>query len=357
MIHIVGAGPAGNYTAYQLARQQQAVTVHEEHNVIGNPIQCTGILTGNLTELLPIQKKYLVNTIKRVAVYSNHEEAHFKLQQKNYVVNRTLFDNHIATLAKKAGANYQTNSKYTGCTLEKKKIICDFSNGQQEANILIGADGPHSAVARSVNIYGKRRFYHGLQATVKKKFEKDLVEFYIGKHYIAWVVPENEELARIGVSSETIAGETYKWLLKKIGGKIVARQAGPIPIYEQGIQTSYQNRIFLVGDAAAQVKASTHGGIIPGMLAGQALAEAIVTKKNYETLWKKKLAKDLLIHALIKKMMDKFDDKNFDYLLQLMNKPNVQHLIETYDREFPKQYAMKLIKTEPRFLSFLTKLL
>src|SRR3989344_420282 len=356
MIHIVGAGPAGNYTAYQLAKKGQAVTVHEEHKTIGSPIQCTGILTGNLQELLPIKKDYLVNTIKRVKVYSKHQTADFKLQQKNYVVNRTDFDRYIASLAKKAGAHYQLNSTYEGCTLAKKHITCNFSNGQQEANILIGADGPHSAVARSVNIYDTRRFYHGLQATVKKTFEKDLVEFYIGKHYIAWVVPENENYARVGVSSETIAGDMYTWLLKTIGGKIVARQAGPIPIYERNLQTSYQNRVFLVGDAGAQVKASTHGGIIPGMIAGKALAEAIAEHKNYDTLWKKRLAKDLLIHGLIKKMMDNFDEKDFDYLLQLMRKPAVKNIIETFDREFPKHYATKLILREPRFLRFFTKL-
>ena len=103
MIRIIGAGPAGNYTASLLA-PHFPVEVHEEHKIIGDPIQCTGILTANLHNIISIKKNFLVNTIKRVEVYSKNEEAHFKLQEPNYVVNRTLFDTHLADLARQAGA-------------------------------------------------------------------------------------------------------------------------------------------------------------------------------------------------------------------------------------------------------------
>ena len=205
----MGAGPAGNYAAYLLAGEFD-VEVHEEHKEIGAPIQCTGILTGNLQELIKIDQQFLVNTIKRVRVQSKQNESHFTLQHPNYVVHRSFFDSHLAALAKEKGAHYHLHSKFLGCAVHAEKIHCQFSDGEQDADYLVGADGPHSAVARSVGIYGKRRFYHGLQATVKRDFERDLVEFYIGKHYIGWVVPENEEFARVGVSSETIASEKFK---------------------------------------------------------------------------------------------------------------------------------------------------
>ncbi len=356
MIRIVGAGPAGNYAAYLLADKFD-VEVHEEHKAIGEPIQCTGILTGDLKEFLHVEKQFLVNMIKRVRVYSKNNEARFTLQNPNYVVHRALFDSHIAELAKEKGAKYNLHSKFLGCAVHDEKVHCQFSDGEKDADYLIGADGPHSAVARSVGIFGKRRFYFGLQATVKRKFEKDLVEFYIGKHYIGWVVPENEEYARVGVSSETIAAEKFKEVIAKVGGKIVARQAGPIPIYQNGIKTSFREKVFLIGDAACQVKASTHGGIIPGLVAASALAQALKTGSSYDILWKKRLAKDLKIHAMIKKMMDNFSDDDFNYLLKLMNQERVQKIIEEHDREFPSRFATRLILKEPRFLRFLTKVL
>ena len=354
MIRIVGAGPAGNYAAYLLADKLD-VEVHEEHKEIGEPIQCTGILTGDLRDFMHIDKEFLVNTIKRVRVYSKNNESRFTLQNPNYVVHRALFDSSIAKLAREKGAKYNLHSKFLGCAVHDDKIHCQFSDGERDADYLIGADGPHSSVARSVGIFGKRKFYFGLQATVKRKFEKDLVEFYIGKNYIGWVVPESEEYARVGVSSETVAAEKFKDVLEKVGGRIAARQAGPIPIYQNGIKTSFKDKVFLIGDAACQVKASTHGGIIPGFVAAQALAQALKTGSSYDVLWRRKLAKDLRIHAMIKRMMDNFSDNDFDYLLKLMNQEKVQKIIEEHDREFPSRFAMQLILKEPRFLKFLAK--
>ena len=45
MITIVGAGPAGSYLAYLLAKQGEKVIVLEEHSAVGSPVQCTGIVT------------------------------------------------------------------------------------------------------------------------------------------------------------------------------------------------------------------------------------------------------------------------------------------------------------------------
>lgn len=355
MINIIGAGPAGNYAAYLLANDHN-VEVHEEHKTIGDPIQCTGIMTPDLKNLIKVSREFLINKIKRVKVYSKNEESFFNLKRPNYVVDRKFFDSHIADMARDRGAKYVLNSRFLGCKVENN-INVRFNNGNNECDYLVGADGPHSSVAKSVGIYGKRRFYVGLQATVKKKYEPDLVEFYIGKHYIGWVVPENEKFARVGVSSETISGPMFKEVMKLAGGEIVGRQAGAIPIYEDGIKTSYKNKVFLVGDAAAQVKASTHGGIIPGMIAATQLCEAIKTGKNYDKLWKKKIWKDLKIHSMIKKMMDNFNDNDFDYLLKLMNKDAVRKIVEEHDREFPSRFAFKLLMKEPRFLKFLTKLI
>jgi len=47
-ISIIGAGPAGNYLAYLLAKNSFDVCVFEEHKTVGLPVQCTGITTSYL---------------------------------------------------------------------------------------------------------------------------------------------------------------------------------------------------------------------------------------------------------------------------------------------------------------------
>ena len=65
MITIIGAGPAGSYLASLL--KEEAV-VFEEHKSIGKPVQCTGITTQALAEILPITKKFLINKITNAKI-------------------------------------------------------------------------------------------------------------------------------------------------------------------------------------------------------------------------------------------------------------------------------------------------
>ena len=44
---IVGAGPVGGHTANLLAKRGQRVLLLEEHNEIGRPFQCAGLVTPN----------------------------------------------------------------------------------------------------------------------------------------------------------------------------------------------------------------------------------------------------------------------------------------------------------------------
>ena len=129
-------------------------------------------------------------------------------------------------------------------------------------------------------------------------------------------------------------------------------QAGLIPIYNPKIKTQKDN-VFLIGDAAAMVKATTGGGIIQGLIAAMALADSIINKKDYHKEWKKSIGRDLLIHLKMRKMMDKFSMQDWNYLIKLFNKENTKKVLESNDRDFPSRFLVKLILTEPRLLYFL----
>jgi flavin-dependent dehydrogenase len=114
--------------------------------------------------------------------------------------------------------------------------------------------------------------------------------------------------------------------------------------------------VYLVGDAAGQVKATTGGGIIQAMTAAQALADSIINKKNYELEWRKRLGKDLWIHLQMRKIMDKFNDKDWQYLIRLFSKKRNKAILEKYDRDYPSRFVFKLLLSEPRFLYFIKHL-
>jgi len=52
-IAVAGAGVAGSYMAYRLASLGYKVAVFEEHEKIGEPVQCTGIIGAECFERFP----------------------------------------------------------------------------------------------------------------------------------------------------------------------------------------------------------------------------------------------------------------------------------------------------------------
>jgi len=101
------------------------------------------------------------------------------------------------------------------------------------------------------------------------------------------------------------------------------------------------------------VKATTGGGIIQGMIAARALADAIINKKNYNKEWKKAIGRDLLMHFKMRNIMNKFSAKDWDYLIELFNKEKLKKILASYDRDFPSRFLVRLALIEPRLLYFL----
>ena len=97
-IAIIGAGPIGSYAGYLLAKSRHKVNIYERKKEIGKPIQCTGIFTSDFDEFSFLNKsKFLINTINKTEInFPNGNK--IDVNQKEYVVCRTKFDQHIADL-------------------------------------------------------------------------------------------------------------------------------------------------------------------------------------------------------------------------------------------------------------------
>ena len=73
--------------------------------------------------------------------------------------------------------------------------------------------------------------------------------------------------------------------------------------------------LYLVGDAATTAKPTTAGGIIQGLIGAEALSDSLLNNKNYQREWKKRMGKDLYISLLIRKMMDRFSEKDYNFMI------------------------------------------
>jgi geranylgeranyl reductase family protein len=355
MISVIGAGPAGSHYAFkEKTLNKSDVHLFEEHKVVGKPVACTGILTDSVTSIVNIPKDLIVSKINRFKIVApNGKSIYIDLKKTNMVLDRARFDQFIFNKAKDSGVNVHLGEKFLGYkNLEKKdkknqKYIIKTSKKTYETDMIVGADGPRSPVAKSAGIYGNRKFIWGWQARARfPKLEEGTTEIRLDLGEFSWIVPEDKHVARVGVlgvQSKKLISD-YKKLLG--ASKIIEDQSGLIPLYnpKQQLRKDKEN-IFLLGDAATQVKATTYGGIIYGLISGGYLAE---DKETYVKRFNEKLGKDLWISLKMRDLMNHMKEDQANELIDIFQKQNNAKILSEHDRDFPSKFVVQLLMKEAK---------
>ncbi len=281
---VVGAGPAGCATATRLAAQGKKVLVLEEHSEIGKPVQCAGIVSWRIKELLPdLPEEVILNRVTSADFHFGDKTFNFPTKELFYILDRCKFDKFLADKAEKAGAEIRLNTQF----LDFDGKTVKTSKGDFETKMLVGADGPFSRVAKVARIERPKLIWVCMQATVEGDFKKDVCELWYGKKIAqkgyGWVVPLDEKTARMGVGSKKNVKECFDHFCKLRLGKTVKHDvSGPIRIGLQ--EQSVKGNIQLIGDAATMVKPFSGGGILFSLIAAKYCGD-----EDYEKKWRKEL--------------------------------------------------------------------
>jgi len=358
MIVIIGAGPVGCFLGGLLAKKGKKVSIYEEHDCIGKPVQCTGIVTKDIKKIIKLKKEFIINKVDKVKVYSKNSKV--EISTNDIVLDRVKFDRYLAGKAKEYGAEIYLNHKFLGIK-GNKVVFADKDNKIKKVNAeyIIGADGALSEVSKANAMFDKRKFYLGIQARVKGNYEKGKYEIYLGSicdDFFAWILPESKEIARVGIASRRNAKKKFKNFLKikEIWEKdIIEHQAGLIPVYDKKNMVKRKN-VFLVGDAAGQVKATTGGGIVPGLKGAKILADCLVNGKDYRKKLRK-LNRELGLHLKIRKILNKFSDKDYDGLIKIIDDKKVKKALNRYSRDNPIKLILEILLKKPSILKYTTK--
>ncbi len=351
MINVIGAGPAGSFFS-QYAKDD--VKIFEEHRDIGKPIACTGILTSAVSDLIKIDKEVIANRIKKIRLISPDDNYYeFKLKNEELIVFRDKLDKFLIEKAQDKGVEVYTHHRFLDFRRENGKIISNFDKGKFKSDILIGADGPASKVAQSAGLFKNRKNWVGKQFTANLEMDKEVFYVYFGDvpDFFGWAVPESDTKARVGVASEKNVGTYFDLLAKKLNLKekdLDECQAGPIPVYDSKFKTS-DNNVYLIGDAAGQVKATTGGGIVYGMRAGKILAECLNNGKDYEKEWRKEIGKDLDLHLRVRKFLNKLSKEDYNDFINVLK--NVD--LGNFNRDYPLRNLGMFMK--PSLVGFMIK--
>src|SRR3989344_8016069 len=112
MITIIGAGPAGSYLAFLLAKKGKDVALIEEHDKIGSPVQCTGIVTGSIEKFVKLPNKVIANRCNKVVVASKNSRTEVEVDE--IVMWRNKFDEFMAEKAQDEGVKILLNHQFLG---------------------------------------------------------------------------------------------------------------------------------------------------------------------------------------------------------------------------------------------------
>jgi digeranylgeranylglycerophospholipid reductase len=348
MICIIGGGPAGSYAAKLLAKSHRVIVV-EEHEQIGSPVQCTGIITPDFTRFA---EPVIVNTIKRAVLHSPNQKLKLKLACPNLVIDRQKTDQRLASAARKAGASYLLGTRAEKISRVFGGFRVSTPKGTIKPRIIIGADGPLSTTAKSLQLYTTKSFLKTKQLVLKKRNE-NLVEFFFLKGGFGWLVPESGTMVRAGVAALNNPSEVFSMLEKKarLDTKApVAIQGGLIPVFSSRGQRAKDNA-YLVGDAAGFVKATTGGGLVQGLCSSQLLAKAILENRSYAYAWQRTLLPELVAHRLAFNALAKLGPAELDKLILRLRK--IRTLLETESRDNFLSLGLKAVLRQPLLLSYL----
>jgi len=225
---VIGAGPAGLLATNEIAKRGYSVSVLEEHESIGEPDHCAGLLsTSGLKRLgIKLPRDIIQNTVDGARIYSpsGYSITVERGKREANVIDRRLFDAWLASKASDSGAEIITQAKAQEFLRSDRGISGIRAkmdrNSVLNARAFIIAEGSRCRLSGSLNfpIVQKSSKYAAFQYEVSGvDIEENVVEMFYGKSvapgFFAWIIPLGDNRARIGLASNNKSKPRLKALI------------------------------------------------------------------------------------------------------------------------------------------------
>jgi digeranylgeranylglycerophospholipid reductase len=359
---VIGGSAAGLFTASLLARRGVPVRVFERIEAL-EPAARTLIVTHRMRRLLGrAAESSIVNEIRRFELFTDGRAATVALKQPDLIVERRTLIQGLADDAQAAGATLELGRCFhalhpngRGLVLEVERCS-DGSREEVHAATIVGGDGASSRVARAAG-WPALETVPLVQAIVRlpKDMPLDTARVWFVPQetpYFYWLIPESPTHGALGLIGET-GTETRKLLeqfLEKRKLDPIEFQGARIPVYTGWVPVKRQvgaGSVYLVGDAAGQVKVTTVGGIVTGFRGALGVAEAILNGGSSREL--RTLRRELDLHLLLRRSLHDFQQSDYSRLVDLLNAPAIRSLGE-YSRDEAWKILWRICLRQPRLL-------
>jgi geranylgeranyl reductase family protein len=314
---VVGAGPPGSRFAYRAATAGYDVLLVEKGEV-GRPLACSGHVSTDLWEYLPAKAKddLLQNRISgarfHVAGPDSTAYPFYKSEPISHVIDRVGLDKALAERAVMAGAELWDQHTVVNLDEQPDRVDVTISPSDDQrvtvsARMVAGCDGPTSRVRQSVGLAEPTEQLHGVLAFTDTPDHGDRVDVHLtAPTFFAWRIPRGVAGVEYGLAAPP--GKDVATMFDELTSAYdvtpTRRCSGVIPIGPPESVTT--DRVFLIGDAAAQTKPFTGGGILYSLTAADIASKAIDptdpnTLSTYEAEWRHELTRDIQLGSLIRR--------------------------------------------------------
>ena len=328
-----------------------------------DPTPRTLIVTSRMRDLLgPVSEGCVVNEIRQFELFTDGRAATVPLQRPDLIIERASLIRGLAEQAQQAGARVQFgrrfvalegNSRGLCLTVERGR---DGSREQIRAGTVVGADGAVSKVAQAAG-WPRQETAPLIQAIVRlpEGIPADTVRVWFipeDTPYFYWLIPESRTRGAVGLIGEDgqEARRCLERFLEKRRFTPLCFQGARIPVYTGWVPVARQvgpGHVYLVGDAAAQVKVTTVGGIVTGFRGALGVTEAILNGGNSREL--RALRRELDLHLLVRKILHQFRQADYSRLVDLLN-ASTRRSLSLYTRDEAARVLWHICASQPRLL-------
>lgn len=294
---------------------------------------CSGLVSRDISKYIPVDG-LVESELDSCILYSPDKKiVKLGIKQSTYALDRDRLDSF---LVERLASPVKFGVKVDGVEVGEN-VKVKTNQGEFTSRFLVGCDGANSVVRNNFDQKPMDTVV-GLMVMAEEKDLSNSFEVWFDIDFVKdgflWKIPRGRRV------EYGILGTGVKFgLLEdffKIGRKKCAceRRAAPIPT---GFHKTYFDRTLLIGDAAAQTKPWSFGGILYGFIGGKYAAPVVTEalQKNkftekflekYQKGWRSEMKKSINMGMMFREFFQELDNKKIDQVFDVVKKSGLKEI-------------------------------
>ena len=301
---VIGLGPAGACAAAEAARRGCDVIAVDRRREPGKPVQCAEFVPALIGAGARALSASVRQPIRAMLTHIERDAPDAKGDFPGHMLDRAAFDAALVAAAQQAGARCRFGVAARSITRAGAVALSDGRTVQ--AAVVIGADGPRSAVGRRIGQVNQH-LVETRQITVALRQRHEATDIFLSAEIpggYGWLFPKGD-IAHVGAGVDpahkarlkSIVARLHAGLIEsgRVGAGVLGLTGGAIPVGGMLIPRGMlgDGLALLAGDAAGLTNPVTGAGIAAavhsGRLAGEAAARWVAGDRGADAAFEDEL--------------------------------------------------------------------